>query len=151
MIFIEIAESVTLAIQPSLFESAAQEAIQQAGESPEVSLTVLITDEAQVQELNRQYRGMDEPTDVLSFPADYVDPDTNVLYLGDVIISLPQAQVQATSGGHSLKEEMQLLVVHGVLHLLGYDHMEDEEKDRMWSIQSEILRSLGCTITPPSD
>lgn len=150
MIFVEIAESADQMLRTSLFEDAAQATLKRASPSSEVSLTILLTGDEQVRDLNRQYLGIDEPTDVLSFPADYTDPDTNVPYLGDVIISCSQAQVQAANGGHSLEEEMQLLVVHGVLHLLGYDHMFADEKERMWSIQSEILRSVGCSIDPPS-
>jgi len=150
MIFVEIAESADLTIHPSLFEDGAQAALAYASPSSEVSLTIVLTGDEQVRELNRQYRGIDETTDVLSFPADYTDPDTNLPYLGDVIISCPQAQAQVARGGHTLEEEMQLLVVHGVLHLLGYDHMGADEKERMWAIQSEILRSLDCLIDPPS-
>ena len=76
-------------------------------------------------------------------------PNSDKLYLGDVVISAPRAQAQASAGGHAYVEEMQLLVVHGVLHLLGHDHGEPDEKQRMWALQSEILAELGCTLSPP--
>ena len=106
-------------------------------------LTILLSDDAQVRELNRQYLGIDAPTDVLSFPAGEADPDTGVTYLGDVIISVPQAGAQARAAGHALEAEVQLLVVHGVLHLLGHDHAQTEAKGRMWAAQTEVLNQLG--------
>ncbi|HLA08708.1 MAG TPA: rRNA maturation RNase YbeY, partial [Anaerolineales bacterium] len=83
------------------------------------------------------------PTDVLSFPASETDPETGSRYLGDILLSIPRAQEQATAAGHALDSEVQLLVVHGVLHLLGYDHAEAKEKRKMWKAQEEILVQLG--------
>ena len=83
------------------------------------------------------------PTDVLSFPASETDPDTGASYIGDILISIPRAQAQADAAGHPLEAEVQLLVVHGVLHLLGYDHADAEEKALMWKAQAEILTGLG--------
>ena len=84
-------------------------------------------------------------TDVLSFPSDEVDPETGSQYLGDIIISIPRAAQQAQVGGHSLEAEVQLLVVHGTLHLLGHDHAEAEEKARMWAAQAEVMGRLGLS------
>jgi len=106
-------------------------------------LTVVLTDDARLQKLNRDYLGIDAPTDVLSFPASETDPETGARYIGDILISIPRAQTQATAAGHPLESEVQLLVVHGVLHLLGHDHADAEEKARMWKAQAEILESLG--------
>ncbi len=110
-------------------------------------LSVVITDDDEVHELNRRFRGVDAPTDVLAFGGQ--DEDTTFvtapeapLLLGDVIISCPRAQAQAKEAGHSLAAEIQLLVVHGVLHLLGYDHAQPEEKAVMWTHQEEILHAL---------
>jgi len=86
---------------------------------------------------------------VLSFPAGDLDPDSEELYLGDVVISVPRALAQASAAGHPYLEEMQLLVVHGVLHLLGHDHGEPDEKQRMWDLQRKVLSHLGCSISPP--
>ena len=108
---------------------------------PAGELTVVITDENTVQELNRTYRGVDAPTDVLSFPLgqDELLPQEGPPYLGDVVIALPVAEGQANTYGHSLQEELRLLVVHGVLHLLGYDHATPEEEAEMWRKQERIL------------
>jgi probable rRNA maturation factor len=92
--------------------------------------------------LNRQYLGVDAPTDVLSFPVGEVDPESEALYLGDILISYPQALAQAEAAGHPVQAELQLLVVHGTLHLLGYDHAEEDEKTLMWKAQDEILARL---------
>ena len=114
-----------------------------AHQSTDGDLSIVLTDNAQLHQLNREYLGVDAPTDVLSFPASETDPETGVPYLGDVLISIPRAEVQAQSAGHSLDAELQLLVVHGVLHLLGFDHAEPEDKTRMWLAQGEVLETLG--------
>lgn len=116
------------------------------------AVTVLLTDDVQLQELNNAYRGIDKPTDVLSFPAGEAMPGMeDDLQLGDIAISVPYAERQAYEGQHSLKSELQLLAVHGTLHLLGYDHMEPEDKQDMWSVQASILAQIGAEITGPSD
>lgn len=110
-------------------------------------LSVVITDDEEVHDLNRRFRGVDAPTDVLAFGAESEDttfvtaPDAPLL-LGDVVISCPRAREQAVEAGHPLSAEIQLLVVHGVLHLLGYDHARPEEGALMWARQEEILRTL---------
>jgi probable rRNA maturation factor len=106
-------------------------------------LTIVLTDDAQLHELNRDYLGVDAPTDVLSFPADEEDPETGIRYLGDILISIPRARQQAEAAGHSLEAEVQLLVVHGTLHLLGHDHAKVREKARMWKAQAEVMSKLG--------
>ena len=121
---------------------AAQKTLELQNKSTEADLSIVIIDNEEMQALNLQYRGIDSSTDVLSFPADFVDPDNEKTYLGDVIISYPKCLEQAQSANHSANEELILLVVHGVLHLLGYDHNQDDEKKRMWSLQAEILEQL---------
>jgi len=133
----------------TFLEKAAQQTVQSKNLYTEADITVVLTDDAELQTLNRQYLGVDAPTDVLAFPAGEVDPDSHALYLGDVIVSLPRAQAQAVAGGHTLKSELQLLVVHGVLHLLGYDHAGEEEKAAMWAVQARVLAELGCTVFWP--
>lgn len=108
-------------------------------------VTIVLADDAQLRELNRQYLDVDAPTDVLSFPSGEVDPESGAAYLGDVILSMPRAQAQATAGGHTLEAEVQLLVVHGVLHLLGYDHAEAADKTKMWTAQARALTTLGLS------
>jgi probable rRNA maturation factor len=114
----------------------------------EASLTVVITDDKEIQALNRQFRGVDAPTDVLAFAEEeagqvFVDGSDEPPYLGDVIVSLPRARVQAAEQGHSTAQELRLLVAHGVLHLLGYDHAAPDEEAAMWARQDEILRRVG--------
>jgi probable rRNA maturation factor len=106
-------------------------------------LSIVLTDDAQLQQLNHDYLGVDAPTDVLSFPASETDPESNITYLGDILISVPRAHQQAVAAGHPLESEVQLLVVHGVLHLLGHDHARQAEKSRMWAAQTAILESIG--------
>ena len=108
-------------------------------------ITIVLTDDAQLHELNRDYLGVDAPTDVLSFPASESDPETGAPYLGDILISIPRATQQAQAAGHPVEAEVQLLVVHGTLHLLGYDHAEAEEKARMWDAQADVLERLGLS------
>ena len=140
-------------IDRTLVETAARAALQQhadtiyplgsAGEQADLDLSIVITDDRQVQELNRQFLAIDQTTDVLAFPSGEMDPDTGGTYLGDVIVSCPQARKQAESAGHSLEDEIQLLVVHGVLHLLGYDHHDRPSREKMWAVQTGALISLG--------
>ncbi len=131
-----------------------------AGLTELAEMTLVITDDAEVQELNRNYRDVDATTDVLAFAFEegagegqdaFVLPTQSRRYLGDVIISLPQARRQAEAGGHALASELCLLTVHGTLHLLGYDHAELEEKSRMWALQREVLERLGCAEAAPQE
>ncbi len=128
-------------VAPLLVEKAALAAL--ADQAVDGDLTILLTDDSRLQQLNRNYLDLDAPTDVLSFPADEIDPATGRRYLGDILISVPRAADQAGRGGHALDAEVQLLVVHGVLHLLGHDHARAAGKRRMWSAQTKILRQLG--------
>ena len=128
-------------VAAQLIERAAAAVL--AHESTQGDLTIVLSDDDQLQELNRRYLGMDAPTDVLSFPASEMDPDSRTAYLGDVLISVPRAEAQAAAAGHSLESEVQLLVVHGALHLLGYDHAQTDDRTRMWSVQSAVLESIG--------
>jgi probable rRNA maturation factor len=126
-----------------LLKRTVSAALAHQSESPDSELTVVLTDDARLHELNRDYLGVDAPTDVLSFPASETDPETGARYIGDILISIPRARAQADAAGHALEAEVQLLVVHGVLHLLGHDHSEMEEKAHMWQVQAEILEGLG--------
>lgn len=126
-----------------LLEEAARSALRNQKQSLDSELTIVLTDDARIQELNRDYLGNDKPTDVLSFPASETDPETGSRYIGDIIISVPYAAKSAKQAGHNTEAEVQLLVVHGVLHLLGHDHAEADEKARMWKAQAKILESLG--------
>jgi probable rRNA maturation factor len=128
-----------------LLEGAAHAALTHQKQPRDADLSIVLTDDARLQGLNREYLGIDAPTDVLSFPASESDPETGAPYLGDILISIPRAREQAASTGHALEAEVQLLVVHGVLHLLGHDHAEAKGKRKMWKAQAEILESLGLS------
>ncbi len=106
--------------------------------------TIRITDGETVRELNRVYRNIDSETDVLSFPSQEGEgllcvPDK---YLGDIAISLPRAKLQAEEYGHSLKRELAFLTVHGMLHIIGYDHINEDERKKMFDKQEQILEKM---------
>jgi len=103
------------------------------------SLALCLVSDRRMREINREFAGKDATTDVLSFPAGETGPD-GVRHLGDVVISLPRAQLQARSGGHSLARESKILALHGYLHLLGYDHETDD--GQMLRLQARLTRRL---------
>lgn len=128
----------------------------------EVIVNVLLTDNEGIHAMNNEFRGIDRPTDVLSFPnvdyenpadfsgiedrtEDYFDPESGELCLGDIVISIDKVFEQANEYGHSPKREYAFLIAHSMLHLLGYDHMEQEEAAVMERKQEEILSRLGIT------
>ncbi|HVN56209.1 MAG TPA: rRNA maturation RNase YbeY [Anaerolineaceae bacterium] len=151
MITVEISDTFQEMVDPAWLEEAAQAALSEE-EAPESSeLSIVIGDDEMLQTLNLQYLGINSPTDVLSFPSEEKDPESGNLYLGDIILSYPRASEQAEAGGHPVKAELQLLVIHGVLHLLGYDHSEVEERELMWGKQASILIALGSPITGPAN
>jgi probable rRNA maturation factor len=141
VIHVEINPSLQTRLTADILERASAAVLER--QSADGDLTIVLTDDAQLHELNRDYLGIDAPTDVLSFPASETDPETARRYLGDILISVPRAERQARAAGHGLEAEVQLLAVHGTLHLLGYDHAEVEEKARMWKAQAEVLERLG--------
>jgi len=113
------------------------------------SLSIALVDDSVIRGFNLRYRGIDRPTDVLAFRDGQADLETGAIYFGDVIISIPTARTQAESAGHSLESELALLTVHGVLHLMGHDHAEDEEAGLMESMQSDILHQMGFDFALP--
>lgn len=115
-----------------LINKAAAMEMRQSGE-----LSITFCDDARIHELNREFRGIDQPTDVLSFPMD------DDILLGDIIISIPRAEAQAVDYGHSFNRELSFLALHGFLHLLGYDHETEEEEKVMIAKQEHILQKLG--------
>ena len=145
MINIVFNENLACPVDPGILEKAALKGLAQKSTGEEVDLSIAIEDNAYLQALNLQFLGIDAPTDVLSFPGDEIDPDTGHQYLGDIIISLPMASAQAAAAGHPLQNELQLLVIHGMLHLLGYDHDTPELKAEMWQLQTQILQDLCVT------
>jgi probable rRNA maturation factor len=148
MIEFQAYEEVTVSQETeALAVQAAELAISLAGRSVEdVDLTVAVTDDAEIARLNEQFRGVSGPTDVLSFepaPSFPGAPDELDRYIGDVVVSLPRAQEQGEAAGHGLAYELALLVAHGVLHLLGYDHAEDADRLVMWALQEQAAREAS--------
>ncbi len=132
----------------------------------EAEVNVVLTDNESIHAINKEYREVDNPTDVLSFPMiqyetpadfdaleadmdanpqDYFNPDSGELVLGDIIISVEKVKEQAEKYGHSTTRELAFLVAHSMMHLFGYDHMEPDEAKEMERKQSEVLDQLGIT------
>ena len=110
----------------------------------EVHFNVILVDNEHIQELNRVYRNIDKPTDVISFALeDTMDVILPIRMLGDIYISIDQVLKQALEYGHSQRRELFFLTVHGILHLLGYDHMNVEDEKVMFSLQERILKEYG--------
>jgi len=128
-------------------QRAAVVALEHAGVAGQAELTVALTGEEEIRRLNREYRGVDGATDVLSFTMGDALPDGGV-YLGDVVIAMPIAEAQAKEQGHDLLAELSLLVIHGVLHLLGEDHVQADDRAAMWAKQSLLLTKLGLQAFP---
>ena len=139
----------------ALLETAVLATLWQQQVSPPAILSCLLSDDDTIQQLNRDFRQVDKPTDVLSFPAGDEMPGMELAgmpaYLGDIAISVPYAQRQAAQAGHDLAAELQLLAIHGVLHLLGHDHGEPEEKEKMWAAQTAVLAQLGLEHVKPTE
>lgn len=130
-----------------LCQRIAAATLTQQGINDDAALTILITDDDELRRLNQTYRKEDKPTDVLSFEDGSRWPDGK-LYLGDIAISYDTAERQAQAGGHPLLDEIALLTAHGVLHLLGHDHAEPEEKAVMWQAQGDVLGQFGINVQP---
>lgn len=147
MFTIEVQNESGFSIDESRLQSAAATVLTQQRTAPDSALTVVITDDESVAALNRQYRGIDTATDVLSFPADTppVTLDDEPPYLGDLIIAYPYAAAQAMRAGHDVDDSLALLVVHGTLHLLGSDHDTPEHRAAMWAAQETAIRALDIS------
>lgn len=144
-------------VKPELLElikEIVMQCLRDEGFSIGCEINILLTDDESIQVLNMQYRGIDRPTDVLSFPMAEVkrgkllstqgdmDMDEGLLLLGDIIISLETALKQANEYGHSFEREIAFLTSHGVFHLLGYDHIEKDDENEMVSRQEAVLEKL---------
>ena len=148
-------EPEDIGIEDSIVEDI-KRAVETIGELYDVKdneVSITLTDDKMIHELNRNYRGIDRPTDVLSFAfresdepdiiTDEIDEAVDVL--GDIIISVERAKMQAEDYGHSLRREIVFLTVHGMLHLLGYDHMEEADRLEMEQEQEYIMSQLGIS------
>ena len=133
-----------------LIFASAEGALEFMGFIRDCDISVTVTDNVHIHELNREYRGVDRPTDVLSFPMySFTDDDMPEegpapIVLGDIVISAERAKEQAVEYGHSFQREISFLTVHSVLHLLGYDHeVSEEAENEMFSLQDKIMDKLG--------
>ena len=142
-------------LEVSWLQKVAEQVLLAQEAGSEVELSLVITSQERVRQLNRDYLGRDRPTDVLAFsmlpelPAEgeagvspFVTPPDGVLHLGEVIISYPQAVIQAEEQHHPVKKEIAILIIHGVLHLWGYDHEEPEPERQMRAREAEILSGI---------
>ncbi len=123
-------------------EKLADQTLHQVNEGEEVELSIALEQDETVKDLNLKYRNIDATTDVLSFEGNYPNPETGLNHLGDIIISVPQAQKQAIAANHPLRQEIALLIVHGILHLCGYDHADVEDEKVMWEKQNLVLKKM---------
>ncbi len=146
MVTLQVKRSVRLPLDKSLLVIAAETTLNLASHIRHADVGIVIGNDALLKKLNHRFRGVDATTDVLSFASSEIDPDTRDEYLGDVIISLARAEDQALTEGHPLADELQLLVVHGVLHLLGYDHQAPGDMESMQAAQDKILSALDVNI-----
>ena len=132
-----------------LVEDCTRAALEEEEISDDAEVSVTLVDNARIREINAEFRDIDKETDVLSFPMGdeefEVNPDTDAILLGDIVISLEKAKAQSEEYGHSFKRETAFLVTHSLFHLLGYDHMTAEEEAEMFAKQEKVLEKLGIT------
>lgn len=143
---LELNDKQDIIIEDSILESmekAILEVLKEEGIKEEVEVSLGLVDNEEIQRLNREFRNIDSPTDVLSFPLDFDHEFLNTLLLGDIIISVEKAEQQAKEYGHSLERELCYLTVHSTLHLLGYDHMNEEDKKVMRKKEEKVMEILG--------
>lgn len=146
MITIQINKKYENSISYELIDEMALKIFSLLEIEPQSDLSILVDSDAVLKKLNRIYRGFDQPTDVLSFESDEINPETGFISLGDIAISFPTAERQAKEANHPVENEIILLLVHALLHLSGYDHSTKEEKQQMWAKQQSILDALEVKI-----
>ena len=154
----------------ALAEKVADAVLDEVGCPYEAAASLLVTGDDEIREINRDQRGIDAVTDVLSFPmipysspgdfsvldepgadSEYFEPESGELELGDMVVDLKRCQEQAVSYGHSLQREFAFLIAHSMLHLTGYDHMTPPEEEEMCALQEKILSRLGIGRDLPED
>jgi probable rRNA maturation factor len=108
-------------------------------------ITLVLTNNCKIRKLNKEYRNIDSPTDVLSFPSEEKIENSHV-YIGDIVISIPRAISQAKQHRHKIKSEIVLLIIHGTLHLLGFDHKDEKSKNEMWKAQAIALNKMKVPL-----
>ncbi|WP_413380135.1 rRNA maturation RNase YbeY [Alkalihalobacillus sp. 1P02AB] len=138
--------------QQELVEKLLESAAKSEGLVGEIELSLTFVTDEEIQEINREYRDKDQPTDVISFALNEQGENEQEIIaeglpnvLGDIIISVPRIGAQAEEYGHSFERELGFLVVHGFLHLLGFDHMTDADEKEMFAKQENILNEYGLT------
>ncbi|WP_313756365.1 rRNA maturation RNase YbeY [Tissierella sp.] len=134
---VQIEEEINIII-----EKVAREVLSLENASLDCEISVSFVDNEEIRELNREYRGVDKDTDVLSFPMEDEFVVEGLILLGDIIISLERALEQSKDFGHSLYREVAYLTAHSIFHLLGYDHMDEEEKNIMREKEKEVMKRL---------
>lgn len=147
MIHIQVDSEYWSVVKTPDVRQAAKVAAAVAEIPSDAEFTVVVTGDEEVKTLNSEFRHVEDTTDVLSFPASEENPENGKGYLGDVIISFPRAQKQAALADHPTSYELALLVVHGVLHLAGYDHMQPEDEKIMFKLQNQALDRLNVRIS----
>jgi len=149
---ISVEQKLKVSLEEGWLQRIALRTLEAEGIASPAEMGLVITDSKTIQKLNRTYRGEDQPTDVLAFHMTpdtsqeselrFVGPPDGVHHLGEVVISYPQAVRQAQEQGHGVTQELALLIIHGILHLLGYDHELPEEEQQMKARENEILKRL---------
>lgn len=134
-----------------LIEMCTRAALEEEQIDEDAQVSVTLVDNNAIREINNEHRGIDKATDVLSFPLGDedsfdTDPETGAILLGDIVISLERAMEQANEYGHSYRREVAFLITHSLFHLLGYDHVDSEEDEKlMFGKQDKVLEKLGIT------
>ena len=149
---LQIESQFSSAVKKSWLRAAVKEALVAAKADPQVQLDLVIADDTTLHRLNSAYRNIDKPTDVLAFAlteassweTPFLTPPGELTPLGEVVISYPTAAKQAEEHGHSIDRELAILVLHGVLHLLGYDHDTDEAEREMKALEERALSLLDA-------
>ncbi len=139
MIILQKSRSDLPEVNKQLIKKAVENTLTNFNKS-NADVTVRLTDDTEISQLNQEYRNISSATDVLAFNQDFQDPETKRLYLGDIVISMETVVEQAPKYNLTLDQECAFLAIHGTLHLLGYDHGTPEGKATMWEIQDKMLK-----------
>ena len=154
---VQIFPAFTHRLSKAWLRKVAEQALSVQCDGEPMNISLVIADDETVHDLNQKYRGLDETTDVLAFPLwesredeghsaeKFLLPTEEMITYGEIVISYPQAARQAKQARKLLRSEVSLLIVHGVLHLLGYDHTDREEESHMWAKQNEILAKVSLS------
>jgi probable rRNA maturation factor len=137
---LHVESGVTITLPEDRIADLTRFVLNENGKSGKWSIAVVLTSDDHIQQLHRDFMGIDSPTDVMTFPADPVAGESDAG--GDVVISIERAEEQGAEHGHSKEEEIEFLIVHGLLHLCGWDDHDDADRSRMLEYQSELIRAF---------